>query len=86
MNLAADGPIFALCRTMTATEAAEARAVISRAGFETLDGELIERPGYRQAQNLGRSPTETAFPSLNQKARRLARSILDRLGWNAIVL
>ena len=60
-------------------EAAEARAAIAVAGFETLDGELIERPGYRQAQNLGRSPSETAFRSLNVRARKLARAILDRL-------
>jgi chromosome partitioning protein len=86
MRLAVDGPVFALCRIMTASEAAEARAAIAGAGFETLDGEMIERPGYRQAQNLGRSPTETAFPSLNGKARTLARSVLDRLAWNAIPL
>ncbi len=86
MKLASDGPVFALCRVMTASEAAEARMAIGNAGFETLDGELTERPGYRQAQNLGRSPTETAFPSLNGKASRLARSILDRLAWNAIPL
>lgn len=86
MKLATDGPLFALCRVMTASEAAEARRAIGKAGFETLDGELVERPAYRQAQNLGRSPTETAFPSLNSRARRLARSILDRLAWNAIQL
>ena len=86
MKLASDGPVFALCRVMTASEAAEARSAITNAGFEILDGELIERPGYRQAQNLGRSLTETAFPSLNGKARRLARAILDRVAWNAIPL
>jgi len=85
-KLAIDGPVFALCRIMTAAEAAEARATIASAGFETLEGELIERPGYRQAQNIGRSPTETAYPSLNGKARRLAQGILDRLAWNAIAL
>ena len=86
MKLATDGPVFALCRVLTASEAAEARAAIGSAGFETLAGELVERPGYRQAQNLGRSLTETAFPSLNGKARRLAQAILDRLAWNAIPL
>jgi chromosome partitioning protein len=75
----AEGPFFALCRVMTAAEAAEARATIASAGFITLDGELIERPGYRQAQNFGRSASETAFASLNDKARRLAQAILDRL-------
>lgn len=86
MKLATDGPVFALCRVMTGSEAAETRSAIANAGFETLDGDLIERPGYRQAQNLGRSLTETAYPSLNGKAGRLARSILDRLAWNAIPL
>lgn len=73
------GPLFALCRVLTPAEAAEARATIAAAGFETLDGELIERPGYRQAQNYGRSASETAFASLNKRAKKLARAILDRL-------
>jgi chromosome partitioning protein len=74
------GPFFALCRVMTDSEVAEARSAIGAAGFTTLDGELIERPGYRQAQNFGRSASETAFPSLNARAKRLARAILDRSG------
>jgi chromosome partitioning protein len=78
--------VFALCRTSTESEAAEARATIGGAGFETLEGELVERPGYRQAQNVGRSATETGFPSLNDKARRLARAVLDRLAWDRIPL
>lgn len=73
------GPIFALCRVLTDSEVAEARAAIDAAGFTTLDGELIERPGYRAAQNVGRSPSETAFRSLNAKAKTLAKAILDRL-------
>jgi len=84
MGLTGDGPVFALCRVTTAIEAAEARTAIH--GFEILEGELVERPSYRQAQNVGRSPTETPFPSLNARARRLARSILDRVAWNAIVV
>ena len=74
------GPFFALCRVLTAAEAAEARATIAAAGFTTLDGELIERPSYRQAQNFGRSASETAFASLNNRAKKLARAILDKLG------
>ncbi|HTZ37725.1 MAG TPA: ParA family protein [Stellaceae bacterium] len=80
MDHAADGPLFALCRILTAAEAAEARAAIAAAGFAILDGELIERAAYRQAQNFGRSASETAFPTLNARARALARAILDRLG------
>jgi chromosome partitioning protein len=75
----AEGPFFALCRVLTDSEVTEARSTIGAAGFTTLDGELIERPGYRAAQNFGRSPSETAFPSLNKRARELARAILERL-------
>jgi chromosome partitioning protein len=75
----ATGPFFALCRVMTDSEVAGARSVIGMAGFTTLDGELIERPGYRAAQNVGRSASETAFPSLNARARKLARAIIDQL-------
>jgi len=86
LKAAPGGPVFALCRILTESEAAEARATIGGAGFETLEGELVERPGYRQAQNIGRSATETGFTSLNDKARRLARGILDRLAWERIPL
>jgi len=75
----AAGPFFALCRVMTDSEVAEARTQIEMAGFTALDGELIERPGYRAAQNAGRSASETAFPSLNERAKKLARAILDQL-------
>jgi chromosome partitioning protein len=74
-----NGPLFVLCRVLTAAEAADARSAIADAGFTTLDGELTERPGYRQAQNVGRSASETAFRSLNNRAKKLARAILDRL-------
>jgi len=86
LKLTTGGPVFALCRVLTESEAAEARATIGGTGFETLEGELVERAGYRQAQNIGRSATETGFPSLNDKARRLARAILDRLAWERIPL
>ena len=86
LKLATGDLVFALCRISTESEATEARATIGRAGFETLEGELAERPGYRQAQNIGRSATETGFPSLNDKARRLASAILDRLAWDRLPL
>jgi chromosome partitioning protein len=75
----AAGPFFALCRVMTDSEVADARSQIANAGFTTLDGELIERPGYRSAQNVGRSASETAFPSLNTRAKKLARAALEKL-------
>lgn len=77
-------PVFALCRVMTPAESADARATIAEAGFETLEGELTERPAYRQAQDTGRSLSETGFPSLNDRARRLARNVLDRLAYDRL--
>jgi chromosome partitioning protein len=79
MKHGAAGPFFALCRVLTDNEVADARAQIEAAGFTALDGELIERPGYRAAQNVGRSAGETAFSSLNVRARKLARAILEKL-------
>lgn len=79
MKYGGEGPFFALCRVLTDAEVAEARAAIGAAGFSTLDGELIERPGYRAAQNVGRSPSETAFKSLNTRAKKLALAILGAL-------
>jgi len=70
-------PFLALCRVATVAEADRARAAIRAAGFGTVEGELIERLGYRQAQDYGRSASETSFSSLNATARRLARSILE---------
>jgi len=72
----AKGPFLALCRVATAAEANRARATIHAAGFVTIEGELVERPGYRQAQDVGRSVGETSFPSLNASARSLAQAIL----------
>jgi chromosome partitioning protein len=79
MKHGAAGPFFALCRVLTDSEVADARAQIEVAGFTALDGELIERPGYRAAQNVGRSAGETAFRSLNAKAKKLARAVLEKL-------
>jgi chromosome partitioning protein len=79
MKHSAAGPFFALCRVLTDSEVADARAQIEVAGFTALDGELIERPGYRAAQNVGRSASETAFRSLNAKAKKLARAVLEKL-------
>lgn len=75
-------PVFVLCRIISPTEAAEARAAIEAAGFEMIGDSLTERASYRQAQDAGRSLSETGFATLNNKAKQLARGVLDRLGWD----
>jgi chromosome partitioning protein len=75
--------VLAICRVGTIAEANRARAAIHAAGFEAVEGELIERPGYRQAQDYGRSASETSFPRLNSSARTLAQTILELPGSRA---
>ena len=62
MSHEAEGPLFALCRILTAAEAAEARATIGAAGFMTLDGELIERPATGRRRISAAAPARPRFP------------------------
>jgi chromosome partitioning protein len=77
-GVTADKLAFALCRVGDReNEIAEARAYISRAGYQVLGGELPERTGYRRASDQGRAPSETTHPSLRERAERLAQNIID---------
>jgi chromosome partitioning protein len=70
---------FALNRIGTAAEESEARAYLEEAGYKVLVGCLLERPAYRQAQNTGRSITETRYAGLNERADVLMQSLIDRV-------
>lgn len=70
---------FALTRIGTPAEEADARAYLEEAGYAVLDGCLLERPGYRKAQNLGHAVTETTFAGLNQKADFLIQSLINKV-------
>ena len=70
---------FALNRIGTQAEEAETRAYLAEAGYVVLDGCLLERPAYRQAQNAGNSITETRYAALNERADTLIQSIIDRV-------
>jgi chromosome partitioning protein len=71
---------FAFCRTGDSdVELGEAQTYISESGYSYLDGAMPEKGGYRRASDLGLSPTETRFPSLNKKADILAQSIIDKI-------
>lgn len=73
---------FALSRIGTPAEEADARAYLEEAGYHVLDGCLLERPGYRKAQNLGHAVTETTFAGLNQKADHLIQSLINKVAEN----
>jgi chromosome partitioning protein len=70
---------FALNRIGTPTEEAETRAYLAEAGYAVLDGCLLERPAYRQAQNAGHAITETRYVALNERADVLIQSLIDRV-------
>lgn len=71
---------FSLCRIGTEAEEADARAYIQEAGYETLNGCLLERPAYRQAQNAGLTVTETRFKGLNERADELIQALINKIG------
>ena len=70
---------FALCKIGTDAEDTEARAYVADAGFDALPGSILERPAYRQAQNLGLTITETRFAQLNRRADELLQNVVDRI-------
>ena len=70
--------VFALNHIATDAEEQDARDYIKQAGYQVLDGCLIERPAYRKAQNAGLSVTETQFKTLNVRADALIQSIIDK--------
>ncbi|KIG04890.1 Cobyrinic acid ac-diamide synthase [Burkholderia sp. MR1] len=74
---------FALNRVGTDAEEADARIYLAEAGYAVLDGCLVERPAYRQAQNEGRAVTETRYGKLNTRADALIQSLIDRIGAQA---
>jgi chromosome partitioning protein len=69
--------VFALNRVGTEAEEEAARAYIAEAGYAVLEGSLLERPAYRQAQNLGHAVTETSYRNLNVRADALIQALID---------
>jgi len=69
---------FALNHIGTQAEEADARAYLEEAGYSVLEGCLMERPAYRQAQNAGMAITETRFQSLRAQADALVQKIIDK--------
>jgi len=70
---------FALTRVTTKAEIEDARDFIQQSGFQVLEGALLQKHGYRQAQNEGLAITETRYKSLNEKADTLLTSIINLL-------
>lgn len=71
--------VAAICRTLSDTEEAAARAYMQAAGYEVLAGSIPERSAYREAQNRGHAITETKFIKLNERADALMESLLRKV-------
>lgn len=73
---------FALNHVGTQAEEDAARGYLGEAGYDVLPGSLPQRPAYGQAMNIGRSITETPFPSLNKRADTLIQALIDEVNDN----
>ena len=60
-------------------ELREATEWVEDAGYNLIPYPLHEMTGYRRAHDSGQAVTETAYPTLNEKAERVAQSMVDML-------
>ncbi|MBX5130797.1 ParA family protein [Rhizobium lentis] len=72
--------LFVLNKTTESDLASrEAAGFIREQGFEVAETDITSKTGYQMAQNRGFSIAETLYPSLNDRADRLAAEIVDKL-------
>jgi hypothetical protein len=71
--------VWALSRIDSEAEERELRAALEGKGWTVLEGCLFNRSAYKRAMDAGLSVTETAFPSLNARARVLVESLRKTL-------
>ena len=71
---------FAIFKTTgSERENAAARQYLSEAGYSILDGEVSVSTAYGSASDMGKAITETSFRTLNDRAAKLAQSIIDKM-------
>lgn len=71
---------FAMFKTTgSERENAAARDYIAQAGYMILDGEVSVSTAYGSASDQGKAITETSFRTLNERASKLAQSVIDRI-------
>lgn len=77
-----DRLVFVLTFISTEPEEAAARDYLAKAGYAVLAGHVPFKTAYREAQNAGRTITETRFSGLNGKADALINALMDRVQKN----
>jgi chromosome partitioning protein len=79
-GISSDMIAFAMFKTTgSERENAAARDYITQAGYMVLDGEVSVSTAYGSASDQGKAITETSFRSLNDRASKLAQSVIDRM-------
>lgn len=68
--------VFALNHVLTDAEEVAAREYLTEAGYAVLKGYIPSKTSYREAQNHGRTITETRYNALNGKADALIESLI----------
>ena len=79
-GISSDKIAFAMFKiTGSNRENLAAREYLAQAGYMVLDGEVSVSTAYGSASDMGKAITETSFRSLNERASKLAQSVIDRM-------
>lgn len=79
-GIAPDKIAFAMFKTTGSDrENGAARQYLAEAGYLVLDGEVSVSTAYGSASDIGKAITETSFRTLNNRAARLAQSVIDKM-------
>lgn len=79
-GIATEKIAFAMFKTTgSERENAAARQYLNDAGYMVLDGEVGVSTAYGSASDIGKAITETSFRSLNDRAAKLAQSVIDKM-------
>jgi chromosome partitioning protein len=79
-NVPADRIVFAMFKiTGSERENTAAREYITQAGYQVLSGDVPVSTGYGSASDIGKAITETSFRTLNERAAKLAQSVIDQI-------
>ena len=71
---------FAMFKTTgSERENAAARQYLGEAGYLVLEGDVGVSTAYGSASDIGKAITETSFKSLNERAAKVAQSVIDRI-------
>jgi chromosome partitioning protein len=75
-----DRIVFAMFKTTASErETSAARIYLEEAGYVVLSGEVPISTAYGSASDIGKAITETSFPTLNERAARLAQGLIDQV-------